>query len=334
MPETNVTPCKLKTLAAFVAGIALFPIAAADIRAQGGYPERPVRFIVATGAGGGIDVVARIVADKLGTRFGKSFVVENREGAGGRIAADLVAKAAPDGYTLLFTPQGPLAALPFLVKDMPYDARSAFAPVALVAQSSTVLVVHPDVPIRTTAQFIAYAKANPKKLTTGSQGLGSTPQLSAMMLERLADIVLWHVPYKSFQMMLTDLKTGRINMTFADTSNSLASIRSGELMPIAVAAQTRSPLLPDVPTFGEGGFPSVITGPMWLLFAPAGTRIEIRRHLADEIREILRLADVAARLKALGIEPRGSTPEALGDIFGHEYLRIGGVIRNAGITPQ
>lgn len=299
--------------------------------AQSNYPEKPVHVIVPFLAGGSIDLVIRLMSEKLGERLGKPIIVENKAGAGGTLGADAVAKAVPDGYTLLFSVQGPIATTPFLIKDMPYDARSAFSPVSMVALMPNVLLVHPSMPFRTLKDFIAHAKANPGKLTYGSQGIGTTGHLTGAMVNQHAGIQLEHIPYKGFPPLLADVKTGRVNMMFVDTINSLPRIRSRELIPLAVSGENRSSALPNLPTFREAGYPKVVSEPWFAMFAPAGTPIAIRQRLADEIRVVLKEPSVAARLKDLGVEIRGSTPEELGAAMKEEYDRWGPVIRSAGI---
>lgn len=299
--------------------------------AQSNYPEKPVHVIVPFLAGGSIDLVIRLMSEKLGERLSKPIIVENRAGAGGIIGADAVAKAAPDGYTLLFSVQGPIATSPFLIKSMPYDARSAFSPVSMVTLMPNVLLVHPSMPFRTLKDFIAYAKANPGKLTYGSQGIGTTGHLTGAMVNQHAGIQLEHIPYKGFPPLFADVKTGRVNMMFVDTINSLPRIRSGELIPLAVSGENRSSALPDLPTFREAGYPKVVSEPWFAMFAPADTPIAIRKRLSDEIRMVLKEPSVADRLKDLGVEIRGSTPEELGIAMKEEYDRWGPVIRSAGI---
>lgn len=317
--------------AAALVAMASVPLAGA---AQGTYPEKPIRVIVPFLAGGSIDLVMRLMNEKLGQRLGQPVIVENRAGAGGTLGADVVAKAAPDGYTLLFSVQGPVATTPHLIKDMPYDARTAFEPVSMVAFMPNVLLIHPTVPVRTLKEFIAYAKANPSKLTYGSQGIGTTGHLTGAMVNQYAGIDVVHVPYQGFPPLLADVKTGRVNMMFVDTINSLPRIRANELIPLAVSGKQRSSSLPDLPTFREAGYPNVISEPWFAMFAPAGTPLVIRKRLSDEIRQVLKDPAVSGRLNDLGVEIRGSTPEDLGVAMKEEYERWGPVIRGAGLSPK
>ena len=298
------------------------------------WPDKPVRVVVPFLAGGSIDLVIRLMNEKLAARLGRPVIVENKAGAGGMVGAGEVAKSAPDGYTLLFSAQGPLAISPLLVKQPPYDPQAAFAPVSLVAIMPNVLLVHPSLPIRNGAEFVAHAKANPGKLTYGSQGIGTTGHLTGAMVNQLAGVDLVHVPYKGFPPLFADVKTGRVNMMFVDSINALPRVRSKELVPIAVASEKRSFALPELPTFAEIGYPGVISEAWFAMFAPAGTPAEIRHRLADEIREVLKDAAVSDRLKDLGVEIRGTTPEAHGEALRKEQERWVQVIRGAGLKPE
>jgi tripartite-type tricarboxylate transporter receptor subunit TctC len=317
------------TLAA--AGVAGFPFSSI---AQSNYPSKPIRVIVPFLAGGSIDLIIRLMNEKLGERLGQPMIVENRAGAGGMLGANVVAKSDPDGYTLLFSVQGPIATTPFLIKDIPYDARTAFAPVSMVTLMPNVLLVHPSLPVKTLREFIDYAKANPGKLTYGSQGIGTTGHLTGAMVNQYVGINLVHVPYKGFPPLLADVKTGRVNMMFVDTVNALPRIRAHELVPLAVSGEQRSSSLPDIPTFREAGYPQIISEPWFAMFAPAGTPLAIRKRVSDEIRVVLKDPKISGRLKDLGVEIKGSTPEELGVAMKKEYDRWGPVIRAAGLRPK
>jgi tripartite-type tricarboxylate transporter receptor subunit TctC len=322
----------LKLAIALTVGAAAgVPVLAA---AQDGYPNKPIRVVVPFLAGGSIDLVIRLVSNELTNRLGKPIIVENKAGAGGSIGAEMVAKAAPDGYTFLFTAQGPLATTPFLIAKLPYDAQTAFDPVSIVTSQENVLIVHPSLPFRTVQAFIEYAKANPGKLTYGSQGIGTTGHLTGAMVNQQAGVDLVHIPYKGFPPLLADLQTGRVQMMFADMINALPRIRSREVVPIAVSSERRSAALPNVQTFAEAGYPELISEPYFALYAPAGTPPEIRRRWAGEIQEALKVPSVAAKLQDLGVQARGTSPEVLGDYMKKEYARWGRVIRAAGMTPE
>lgn len=306
----------------------------ATLQAQGNYPQKPIKIIVPYLAGGSIDLVIRLMSPELSARFGKPIVVENRAGAGGAIGADYVAKAEPDGHTLLFTAQGPLSTTPFLLAKVPYDAQNAFEPVSIVASLHNVLIVHPSVPFRTIKEFIKYGTDNPGKLTYGSQGIGTTGHLTGAMLNQHTSMALVHIPYKGFPPLFADLKTGRVDMMFADMINALPRIQSKEVVAIAVSSEARSAALPNVATFAEAGHPEIISEPNFSMYAPAGTPIEIRRRWSSEIQQVLQVPAVMGRLKDLGVDARGTAPEVLADSMKKEYARWGQVIRAAGIGAR
>lgn len=324
------TSCMRALLAVLAATL---PFAASSQEREA-YPKKPVKVIVPFLPGGAVDVMARLISQHLAERLGGTFIVDNRAGAGGTLGADLVAKAEPDGHTILFSPQGPLVMNPFLMKRLPYDAQTAFAPVSVVAEAPNVLAVSPSLPIRSLKEFIAYAKANPDKMTYATQGIGTTGHVTGEMINGQVGLNLTHVAYKGFPGMFTDVVSGRVTMMITDTFNIVPRVRSKELVAIAVAAEKRSSMLPDVPTFAEIGYPGVVAGPWFSIVAPAGTPIEIRNRLAGEIREILKMPAVAAKFKDLGTETRGSTPQEFKVFLESEYQRWGKTIKGAGITVE
>ena len=296
------------------------------------WPSKPIRFVIPFAAGGSIDVVARLMGRHLEGRLGQNVVVENRPGAGGTVGADLVARAAADGHTFLFTAQGPLVLNPFLMKRLPYNAETAFAPVTLVAEAPNLLVTNQAFPVANFSDLLAFAKSNPDKMTFGTQGVGTTGHVTGELINQLTGLGLTHVAYQGFPPALTDVLAGRVGMMIGDTINLVPRIRSGQLRPIAIASARRSTVLPQVPTFAEAGHPEIVSGPWFAVLAPAGTGIEIRRKLSDEMRQILNQGEVQEKLKELGVESRGMTPEEFDTYLKAEYKRWGGVIRKAGIT--
>lgn len=317
---------------------AAFAIAAATLPTQAqdrqGYPDRPIKLVVPYGAGGAADIMARLIGMQLGKRLGQPVVVENRVGAGGTIGTDAVARAAPDGYTFLFTPNGPLVVNPFLMKNLPYEPLAAFAPVTLVAEAPNVLAVSPAFPGRTVAEFVAYGKKNPDKMTYATQGVGTTGHITGAMLGKYLGLSMTHVAYKGFPPMYTDLVSNRVSMLITDTFNVVPRVRTGELVPIAVSGKTRSSVLPDVPTFAEAGYPEVVAGPWFSIVAPAGTPGLIRSRVAAEIAGILKLPPVARKFTELGTEVRSLDPQEFGAFLRSEHKRWGDVIRAAGITTD
>ena len=319
----------LKTLAALTAAAAAaLPATGA---AQAKYPEKPIRVIVPYLAGGSIDLVMRLIAPEIESRLGGTIVVENKTGAGGTTGSDAVAKAAPDGYTLLFTAQGPIATSVQVLKNVPYDPQSAFAPVSLVLETPNVFIVHSSVPFRSVKDFLAHAKANPGKLTYGSQGIGTTPHLTGAMVSQKLGLDMVHVPYKGFPPLLADVKTGRVNMMFVDTVNALRHVPSQDLLAIAVAGEKRSAALPDVPTFKELGYPEIVAVPYFALYSPQGTPLALRERVAAAVRESLKVPHVAKRLNELGVEVSGAGPAALGERMKGEYATWGELIKQIGL---
>jgi len=314
------------TLAA--ASLAVFP--ALGI-AQAKYPEKPIKVIVPYLAGGSIDLVARLISPELERRLGGNIIVENRAGAGGTTGSNVVATAEPDGYTFLFTAQGPIATSVQVLKNVPYDPRTAFAPVSLVLTMPNVFVAHSSVPFRTVKEFAEYAEKNPEKLTYGSQGIGTTPHLTGAMVGQRLGIKMVHVPYKGFPPLLADVKTGRVNMMFVDTVNALRHVPSKDLLAIAIAGEKRSAALPTVPTFRELGYPAIVAEPYFAMYAPKGTPVAIRQRVADGIREVLEIPDVAKRLNDLGVEISGAGPDALAARMKEEYATWGELIRAIGL---
>ena len=275
---------------------------AAQAQPRDSWPSKPIRFVVPFAAGGSIDVVARLMGRHLEGRLGQNVVVENRPGAGGTVGADLVARAAADGHTFLFTAQGPLVLNPFLMKRLPYNAETAFAPVTIVAEAPNVLVTNQAFPVSSFSDLLAFAKSNPDKMTFGTQGVGTTGHVTGELINQLTGLGLTHVAYQGFPPALTDVLAGRVGMMIGDTINLVPRIRSGQLRPIAIASARRSTVLPQVPTFAEAGHPEIVSGPWFAVLAPAGTGIEIRRKLSDEMRQILNQGEVQEKLKELGLE--------------------------------
>jgi tripartite-type tricarboxylate transporter receptor subunit TctC len=316
-----------------IAAAMLMAVCAFGAQAQGkeAWPSKPIRFVVPFAAGGSIDVLARLMGRYLEARLGQSVIVENRTGAGGTIGAELVARAPADGYTYLFTAQGPLVLNPFLMK-LPYNAETAFAPVTVVAEAPNVLVTNQQFPVTSFAELRAFAKSHPDRMTFGTQGVGTTGHVTGELINQQTGIGLTHVAYQGFPPALTDVLSGRVGMMIGDTINLMPRIRSGQLKPIAIASAKRSSVLPDVPTFAESGHPEIVSGPWFAMLAPAGTAIEVRRKLADEVHQILAQHEVQEKLSDLGVESRGITPEEFDAYLKAEYKRWGTVIRKAGIT--
>jgi tripartite-type tricarboxylate transporter receptor subunit TctC len=271
------------------------------------YPVKPVRLVVPYPAGGVNDIIARLLAPKLGDALGQPFVIDNRPGAGGNLGTDHVAKAAPDGYTLLSGGAGSLTMNPGFGK-VPYDTLRDFTPVALIANSPNVLMIHPSLPPRSTAGFIALAKAQPGQIHYGSAGAGSTPHLSGALFAAMAGINLVHVAYKGGAQAMTDLMGGHVQMSFVGIPPALPHIRSGRLRALGVSSAQRSTQLPEVPPISDA-VPGYDVNPWFGVLAPKGVADEIVVRLADEIARALRSPDMRERLLAQGCEPSGSSTE-------------------------
>jgi tripartite-type tricarboxylate transporter receptor subunit TctC len=297
--------------------------------AQPDYPSRPVKIVVPFAAGGIADVLARLVAEKLHAKLGASFVVENRAGASGNIGAEAVARAEPDGYTLLATPPPPLAVNQSLFPDLRFDPR-AFVPVTVIAAAPNVLVVRPDVPAATIEGLVAFAKANPDKLSYASTGSGGTPHLTAEMFKRATGAQIVHVPYKGMPPALTDLLGGRVDMMFANLSDALPYISSGKLRALGIASTTRFPRLPDVPTVSET-LPGFVSETWFAIVAPPRTPTPIASRLSSAVAEVLRQPDVASTIRELSVVPAGSSPDETATFLKQETDRWHEIIVSAAI---
>ena len=299
------------------------------------YPNRPIKIVVPFPAGGPTDGMARIISDRLGAVLGQSIIIENRGGgAGGSVGAKVVASADPDGYTILLTPGGSLTTGPAVHKNLGYDPLKAFVPVGLVMETPQVVSVHPDLPVKTMAELVTYAKANPGKISFGSQGFGVGPHLMLELFKLEAGIKMTHVPYRGTAPMLTALLTGEVQLAIDPTTTSLTHIQSGKIRALAVAAATRTPALPDVPTTIEAGYPKLVS-PFWLgVVAPAGTPPAIVAKLNAAFREALGAPETRDRLANFGAEAKIGTPEAFGNLIADELALWQGVVRDANITVE
>lgn len=294
------------------------------------YPSAPVRIVVPFQAGGLTDILARAIAQHASQRLGQPFVVENKPGASGNIGADTVAKSKPDGLTLLMGSIGTNAVNAHLFSRMPYDTLKDFAPISLVASGTLMLVTNPAVPATDMRSLLAYARANPGKLTYASGGAGASQHLAGELLKTMAHVDIVHVPYKGVVQGVTDVVAGQVNMTF-DLATVEPHIRAGKLRPIAVANARRSSAFPEVPTIAESGVPGYEVSAWYGLFAPAGTSPAIVQRLQAEVVSALKDPALLQRLSALGAEPAGSTPEELSRFVRSEYEKWGKVVRQAGI---
>jgi tripartite-type tricarboxylate transporter receptor subunit TctC len=317
----------MRRAAALLATLMLLPWPAA---AQT-WPAKPVRIVVPLSAGGFADVPARLLAPRLAAQLGRPFYVENRPGAGGTLGTDHVAKAEPDGHTLLFTAT-PHVISPWLYKALPYHALTDFAPVARVASGPYALVVHPQLQAGTVAELIALARARPGEIDYASSGNGSAQHLVSAMFAALAGIRLNHVPYKGSGPAMQDLIAGEVKVSFAGIPNVIAHVRSGRLRMLAVTTATRWPELPEVPTLAEAGVPGYEAALWVALLAPAATPGEIVQRLYAEIGRSLQDPELARSLRAAGIAPALLGPHETGEFLRAEYDKWGRVVRETGAT--
>jgi tripartite-type tricarboxylate transporter receptor subunit TctC len=310
-----------------IGGVGMVPTA----RAQPAYPSRPIRLVVPFAAGGGIDLNARITAAKLSEELGQQVIVENQGGGGGTVASSSVARAAPDGHTLVFHSVSSAVVNAVVFNKLPYDPIKDFVAVSLATRFPLVMIVNPDVPARTLPEFIALLKANPGKYNYGSSGTGSAIHLAGELFKSLAGVDIVHIPYKGTSAVLPDLIGGRVAMLLDGVPPQVANIKGGKVRALAVTTTTRSPTLPDVPTMIEGGVPGYDI-PFWTaIFAPAGTPPAIVARLSDAMGKVMKQPDTVAQLEKLGTEAVGSSSREL-DAFWRQQLEVyGRIVKERGI---
>jgi tripartite-type tricarboxylate transporter receptor subunit TctC len=298
------------------------------------YPAKPIRLVVPFPPGGSTDIVARIVAQKLSDRLGQQVVVENRGGAGGTIGAEAVAKAAPDGYTLVVGTTSTHAVAPSVYGRIGYDPVKDFAPISLIAVTPYLLVVNPSVNVKSLQEFVGYVKARPGKLNYASAGTGSTTHLAMEMLKSAAGLYIVHIPYNGNGPAGTAVIAGQVEVLFGSLPAVLPHAKSGRVRPLAVGTPKRSPSLPDVPTVAESGFPG-FDASLWLaIMAPAGTPAPIVARLQKEIHAVIASPDAADALNKAGAEPITSTPAELAAMVKDGVEKYGKVVKQAGVKPE
>jgi tripartite-type tricarboxylate transporter receptor subunit TctC len=313
-----------------LAGVGLLGLA----QAQAPFPNRPVNMVVGFAPGGGTDIAARIIARKLAENIGQPVVVENRTGAGGNIATDLVAKAAPDGYTILLGSVGSLTVAPHLVAKLPYDPLKDLAPITMAVVFPNVLVVHPSVPAQTITEFVKLAQDKPGSISYGSSGIGGAGHLAGALFGIVAKIDIVHVPYKGGEPAVRDLLGGQIAAVFATPASSGAHIKAGKARALAVTGRIRSPAFPDVPTIAESGFPGYEATNWYAYVAPARTPKEILARWNQELVKVLSAPDVREQLLGHGLEPMPGTAEELAKYIEREHATWGRVVKEAKITAN
>ena len=297
------------------------------------YPAKPIRIVVPYPPGGFNDTLGRTLAAKFTESWGQPAIVENKPGANTLIGSDFVAKSPADGYTLLIV-AFPFAVTPSLIKNMPYDTVKDFIPVILAAQSPNILVVNPELPVKSVGELIALAKSKPDGLSYASTGNGSSNHISMELFKSLAGVKLVHIPYKGSAPAVTDLLGGQVQVMFDNTPNVMPQVKAGRLRALAQSGLTRSSIAPELPTVAEAGVQGYEVTVWFGLVAPAGTPREVIVKLNIEVLKILAMPDVRDRFLAQGVEPMGSTPEQFGEHIRAQMAKWGKVVRDAGVQAE
>ncbi len=320
-------------LSAGIAGGLSLTLAMAPAAAQD-FPNRPVRMVVPFGAGGVSDIIGRTLAARMQEGLGQPIIVDNRGGAGGSIGSDIVAKAQPDGHTILLGSNGTHAIVPYLYKNLKYDPIKDFTPIAMVAITPTVLAVNPELPVKSVKELIALARAKPGALSFASSGVGSTSHLSGEMLGALGGVTLTHVPYKNASAAYPDVFSGRVPLIFDSVVSMTAHLKGGKLRPLAVTTPRRVATLPDLPTMAEAGLPGyAIT--LWIaMFGPAGMPPAVTARLNKEINRVLTLPEVRDQMAAQGSEVTPGAPADLLAAVKVDLKRMGEIVKAAKIQPE
>ncbi|HKA45304.1 MAG TPA: tripartite tricarboxylate transporter substrate binding protein [Burkholderiales bacterium] len=312
--------------------LAALPCAPPASAAEDAYPARPVRIVAPFPPGSGVDIIARIIGQALTEVWKQSFIVENRSGAGGTIGSDIVAKAPPDGYTLLLGNVSTLTIAPNLYRKLPYDPVRDFAPITVITVMNSVLVVHPSLPARSLKEFVALAKAKPRSLNYGSAGSGTTTHLGAELFKSMAGVDLVHVPYKGSGAALTDLLAGQVQAVFGTIATVLPQVKAGKLRALGVTSLKRTDLLPDVPSINEALLPGFEVMVWQGIVAPARTPDSVIARLHSEIVKSLRAPAMKEQLTSQGLEGVGNSPKEFGDYIRSEYAKWGKVVKVSGAT--
>ncbi len=316
-------------------GVSLLMVASAGAcwaQDAASYPAKPIRMVIALAPGGGVDTSGRLLGQKFVDAWGQQVVAENRPGAGGTIATELVARAAPDGYTLLMQSMSH-AITPALYK-LSYDTIRDFAPISLFVQSPSVLAVHPSLPVKSVKELIAFAKARPNEILFSSSGSGSGQHLAMELLNRMAGLQLVHIPYKGTAPSILDLVAGRVSVTSASAISTMPHVRTGRLRALAVSSAKRSPSVPELPTVAEAGVPGFAVDQWYALFAPAATPKEIVAKLYGEIAKAVANSETRERLLAMGLDPVGMPPDEFTEYLKTETDKWGKLVREAGIRAN
>ncbi|MBP0494967.1 Bug family tripartite tricarboxylate transporter substrate binding protein [Pararoseomonas indoligenes] len=302
--------------------------------AQSWEPSRPIRFVVPFVAGGSTDVAARVIAERMGPILGQPVVVENRGGSGGNIGGEMVVRAAPDGHTILMGVTGLLTTNPHIYRAMPFDPAKDLAPVSMAYTSDLVIVVPNSLPVRTLQEFVSYAKARPGQLSFGSSGHGASTHTAAELFRLQAGVDMQHVPYRGSGAAINDLMAGTIQMMAIQIAGAVGQIRDGQVKALAATGPRRHPLIPDVPSIGEAGFPGAVATSWGCVMAPGGTPAPVIAGLNRAVVEALATPAVQLRLSGAGVDGEASTPEALAAFLETEREKWGRVVREARISVE
>jgi tripartite-type tricarboxylate transporter receptor subunit TctC len=298
------------------------------------YPSKPIRFVSPYPPGGANDILARIVGQKLGESVGQQIVIENRAGATGNIGAEVVAKAAPDGYTILMGQASNLTINVSLMSKMPYDPVRDFAPVTLVATTPNLLVVHPSLPVRTVKDLVVLARAKPGSINYASSGSGSAGHLAAELFKRVAHIDMVHIPYKGAAPALTDVVAGQAQLYFTSPISAQPFVKAGRLRMVAVTSLKRSPSMPDIPTVAESGYPDFDVVSWWGILTPAGVPKDIIARLHTEIVKVLALPEIKAKFADQGADVASDTPEQFAAYIKTEIAKWARLIKELGVKSE
>ena len=310
------------------------PLTAAAIDGFGqAYPVKPVRVVVPSSAGGGTDIVARIIVPELSKRLGQQVIVDNRPGAGTMIGIEIVAKSPPDGYALLMTPST-LAINSALYKKVPYDPVRDFAPITELISSPSIIVVHPSVPVKSIKELIAFARARPGQLNYASAGTGTYPHMTMELFLSMAKLKMVHIPYKGTGPAMIDMLAGHTAVMAGTVLSVMPHVRAGRLRPLGITSQARSPVVPEIPTIAESGLPGFESVQWYGFLAPARTPREIVTRLHAETTRILQQPETKERFAGDGADPAGNTPEEFARFIQSELVKWAKVARGAGIEPQ
>ena len=301
----------------------------ANVEAQD-FPRKPVRLIAPFAPGGATDLLARLVSQKLSDRWGQSVLVDNRTGAGGIIAAEILAKSPPDGHTIFACTTGNFAIQPFLYKTLPFNPDKDLVPVTQTGSLPYIIVVHPSLPVKNVKELIAFAKSHPGQINYASSGIGSASHLSPEMFKSMAGINIVHVPYKGTGQAIGDLLAGQVVMMFDQPVSTLPHVKAGKLRVLAITSGKRFPTLQEIPTVAESGIPGFEAVSWAGVCAPGGTSKEIVNRLQGEVAKVLKLPDVSERLMRDGIEPIGSTPEQFHAFIEREKIKWSKVVKDSG----